>query len=237
MITGGIFFSASTPKNRVMLFEPPYSFFGVISQELPIELAGYEGEAFVFMAGADSQEALSFDGRRPTQSPGQTAAWRISVSSTVTGFSLEQVSFHGSRDLAKMHLTVVGGPQDGQRLTVGSGRTRNSYGNVGAVQESTSLSTLSSAELIYQGCRRMSDATENYSDDTSYPPDNYVTYGQSIRTFDVNGETLTMRNSEAPGGLEFRGVDYGRSGKAGRVGTDFTHYAGCAVIFFTGRPF
>jgi hypothetical protein len=148
---------------------------------------GYTGSLYIFLAGTASRVGAywSADAQGGPQASGECAGWQYQCLGDETSFSLIQTNFdtgasgtvNGSAP--RLGLMVNGGVNNGKELRVGSGATSGGYGAAGCPTmhaASTFANKLTATQLGY-GATRVYNGTIYYSDDTSYGPQTYSSYG------------------------------------------------------------
>jgi hypothetical protein len=163
---------------------------------------GYAGMLYVYLAGTASAAGPSWsDGQGGPQGSGETAKWTYQCLGDETSFSLVQTNFNAGTTNAvnssapRLAFRINGGLNNGKELRVGSGAASNSWGATGAPVThagTTFTEKLTSAALVGYGATRFYNSTIYYSDNTSYGPSNYASYGTATQdAASFNGTTVT----------------------------------------------
>lgn len=169
---------------------------------VPLSGLGYKGVLLIHLAGSASLAGAYWsDGNGGPQASGENAKWSYQCLGDETSFSLVQVNLNGyasgtaNNGAPYMSFRINGGVNDGKELRVGSGATSNSYGAAGAPTShatTTFATKLTTATLMGYGATRFYDNIIYYSDDTSYGPTQYSSYGSGTSNSAVyNGTTVT----------------------------------------------
>ncbi len=163
---------------------------------------GYTGTLYIYLAGTASAAGPSWsDGQGGPQGSGEIAKWTYQCLGDEVSFSLVQANFNGpttgsvNGSAPRLAFRINGGVNNGKELRVGSGAASNSWGATGAPithAGSTFAEKLTTASLIGYGGTRFYNSTIHYSDDTSYDPSQYPSYGTGTRdTATFNGTIIT----------------------------------------------
>lgn len=177
---------------------------------------GYAARLDIFMIGTGMDAGNYYDSESDVTfgAPGEGAYWQYQCLGDETGFVLQQINYGQiyAGSTKRLTLSIVGGARNGQSFVVGSGANNpTGYGNAGCQANLSTSNTPTGATLIHYGCFRQS-YTANYSDNTSYGPADFATYGNAFQqtyTFNTNPTSLIMYYRSNLDGMFYNGYYYG----------------------------
>lgn len=177
------------------------------STTIAAPIAGYAGPIDIILAGSSSYPGNFWDddNKGGTSGSGQVVGLSYTALGDETSFKIDQEYANSASGM--LSLTVIGGANNGKKISVGSVMNSNNFGASGAAPDRTGDRTLPGT-IFFNGSSRPYNSTIYYTDNTQYVPSPPASYGSTtMEKVYANGTRgITLHGSSGAGGLTFSAV-------------------------------